>query len=317
MRKTAVAAPVSFLLDPNLTATAKALWLTLRLERAQITPGTLCAITGLTYPTVRKGLAQLESAGLYAPGAGTLTPPTGTAQVSIPAGLLADRQVSPQGKLIYGLLQTLPDYSHPSGSFTFPGLSCHTGLSRDTLRDAIADLGARDWLTAAQAHRKAPIRFTLCDPDLIRRKQEVDAAAARLEDAEYKNEQIMKEYLSLLIDTDNYTDNARPGFLPNPDTNKTLELDRFYHDQKVGFEYQGAQHFSTTERFPSKVTLSKQQFRDAVKRVLCEERGMTLVVVCRHDLSLQGLQAKIGKLLPLRDLRGHEDLTDYLERLKK
>lgn len=81
--------------------------------------------------------------------------------------------------------------------------------------------------------------------------------------------------------------------------------------------YNGVQHYHTTERFPSARALSERQFRDAVKRVLCEERSITLVVVTRRDLSLRGMQAKIGKLLPRRDLRGHEDLIEFLERLKK
>jgi hypothetical protein len=233
----------------------------------------------------------------------------------MPAGLLGDQRVRPQAKLLHGLLQTLPTFSRPSGTFTFPALSQHTGLSPDTVRDAIGDLAAREWLETTQAHRKAPVSFTLCDPDRIRRAQAVAGAAARLEDLRYKNEQIMKEYLSLLIDSDNYADNVRPGFLPNPGTSTLLELDRYYLPS-VGFEYNGPQHFHTTERFPSELALSKQQFRDAVKRVLCEERGITLVIVRRSDLSLKGMQAKIGRL-PLRDLRGHEDLIDFLEKLKK
>lgn len=45
---------------------------------------------------------------------------------------------------------------------------------------------------------------------------EVAQAQLRLQESEFRGEAIMKEYLSLLIDSDEFEDNARPGFLVNP-----------------------------------------------------------------------------------------------------
>lgn len=58
----------------------------------------------------------------------------------------------------------------------------------------------------------------------------------------------MKEFLSLVVDSDRYEDNATPGFLVNPFTRERLELDRFY-PPSVAFEFNGPQHYGATELF--------------------------------------------------------------------
>jgi hypothetical protein len=308
------AIPVSLLLDSRLTAAAKVLWLTLRHQGAGTGPTALMACTGLTRVTIRKGMAQLQANGWLPVSEAQGT--AGGALVSVPGGIIYDRRVSPRAKLLYALLQTLPAFQPPSGQLTYATLGAHAQHSVNTIRKAIANLVSTEWLEVMQVNQKAPLRFTLCNPDLVRQNREVAAADYRLQQVEYKNEQIMKEYLSLLIDSDNFMDNARPAFLPNLETDQRLELDRYY-PHTVAFEYQGMQHFRTTAKFPSERALSKRQVRDAVKRVLCEQRGITLVTITRNDLSLSGMQRKVGNLLPRRDLRGHEELIEYLERLKK
>lgn len=124
----------------------------------------------------------------------------------------------------------------------------------------------------------------------------------------------MKEYLSLLIDSDHFEDNARPGFLINPLTGKPVELDRYY-PRVVGYEFNGRQHYETTELFPSEPGLRMQQARDLIKEALCARNGINLVVIHRADLTLEAMRRRVGALLPLRDLRGHEALIAYLERV--
>jgi len=311
---TAIPAPVALLLDPRLTAAAKVLWLTLRHQGPGTGPAALMDCTGLTRVTIRIGLAQLQDNGWLPINEAEET--AGRPLVSIPVGILQDRRVSPQAKLLYALLQTLPTFQPPSGQLTYAALSAHTKHTVATIRSATANLVATEWLEVKQENQKAPLHVTLCNPDLVRQSREVAAADYRLQQLEYKNEQIMKEYLSLLIDSDNFMDNVRPGFLPNLDTDQWLELDRYY-PHTVAFEYQGIQHFRTTAKFPGEQSLSKRQVRDAVKRVLCEDRGVTLVTVTRGDLSLSGMQKKVGNLLPRRNLRGHEELIAFLDRLKK
>ncbi|HYF92118.1 MAG TPA: hypothetical protein VD969_07710 [Symbiobacteriaceae bacterium] len=46
---------------------------------------------------------------------------------------------------------------------------------------------------------------------------------------------------------------------------------------------------------------------------ICAERQIPLVIVLPEDLTLQGMQHKIGRLLPTRDPAGADLLTDLLE----
>ncbi|HQD19012.1 MAG TPA: helix-turn-helix domain-containing protein [Bacillota bacterium] len=65
-----VRVPVDLLLDSALTASTKVLWMALRLY-PEIAKGgrpsrtRLAALTGLSRPTIRKGLARLTEAGWY------------------------------------------------------------------------------------------------------------------------------------------------------------------------------------------------------------------------------------------------------------
>lgn len=45
--------------------------------------------------------------------------------------------------------------------------------------------------------------------------------------------------------------------------------------------------------------------------------GITLLTVHPEDLTLQGMKKKVGHLLPLRDLCGHEPLIGYLESVSR
>lgn len=55
----------------------------------------------------------------------------------------------------------------------------------------------------------------------------------------------MREYLSLMIDSGEFEDNAAPGFLVNPLTDERLQFDRFY-PPGVAFEFNGPQHYGAT-----------------------------------------------------------------------
>jgi hypothetical protein len=113
------------------------------------------------------------------------------------------------------------------------------------------------------------------------------------------------------VDRD-FEDNATPGFLINPLTGEEMQLDRFY-PPGVALEYNGPQHYGPTDLYPSDPEARKQRSRDLMKKALCAERGITLVVVHPEDLSLQRLRQMTDGLLPHRSLDGHEPLVAYLE----
>lgn len=307
-----VQAPISLLLDPNLRPTAKVIWLALQgLEPTTASAHRLADRSGLTLATIRSGLAQLEAGGWYTPSTGAIEP-LSSARVSIPASLLPERLVRPQGRLLYGILQTLPE----PRQFTYLSLSASARVSLATVKKAVGELVRAGWIQISQAHKQAPIRFTLHIPEQDRRDALLAQAERRLEEAEFRGEAIMKEYLSLLIESDEFEDNARPGFLVNPLTEERMELDRYY-PTILAFEFNGPHHYRPTRQFPSQTGLAMQQARDLMKEALCTRRGIRLVVVEPSDLSIEVMQQKVGGLLPLRDLRGYEELILYLDRVSR
>ena len=73
--------------------------------------------------------------------------------------------------------------------------------------------------------------------------------------------------------------NRRPKFL------KGLELDGYNADLKIAFEYNGIQHYEYYPDFFHKNGIEvfhQQQERDAQKKLICEKRGITLLIIPTH-----------------------------------
>ena len=70
-----------------------------------------------------------------------------------------------------------------------------------------------------------------------------DALVSRLKDARWETQHagefLMKAWLNLLVDSDNFTGNCRPSFLVNHETQITMEYDR-YNKEGVAFEFIGS-----------------------------------------------------------------------------
>lgn len=72
----------------------------------------------------------------------------------------------------------------------------------------------------------------------------------------------------------------RPYFLKNESTEKNMEIDGYNNELKLGFEYQGVQHYKFTPYFhKSENDFEKQKYRDVLKKELCEKEGIKLVYV--------------------------------------
>jgi hypothetical protein len=240
-----VQAPASLLLDPDLTPAAKVLWLAIRSCGGRARPTELAARSALTLATIRSGLAQLEARGWYSAAAGAIERPCGpelrpgagtaargrpegatwgggesrpphAARCSIPAGLLADTRVRPRAKLFFGIIQVAPGFCRNSGEFSYTDLSSVARASIPTVRQIVRELVKTRWLDVTHENHLAPLQIKLALPDFDPAADEVARAASRLEEWEYSGEAFMKEFLSLLIDSDEFEDNARPGFLVNP-----------------------------------------------------------------------------------------------------
>ncbi len=294
-----VQAPVSLLLDPDLTAAEKVLWAVSRL-RPDGAPGWLAATSGLSRATVFRALPRVRH---MEHGSGPA--------VAIPVALLSDAHLSATAKVLYGLLLQTPGFSHPSGHFAYAELAALARISHTTATKCVTELVEAEWLKISREHRLARVEFDLTFPGFEAGLTLLAAAQSRLNVADPYGEGLMQEYLSLLIDSDNYVEGGKAGALKNPRTDALLQLDRFY-PPKVGFEFNGPQHYRKTRRYSAE-KVKQQQDRDFIKLGICLTKGIHLVIVHPEDLTLEGMRQKVGNLLPLRDLGGCALLIDYLE----
>lgn len=113
------------------------------------------------------------------------------------------------------------------------------------------------------------------------------------------SERRMKRLLDEIYPDEQYQDNIKPKWLKNPDTGKLLELDRYYPNLNLAFEYNGLQHYELCfgdDEQREQNRLAIQQQRDEVKQQLCDKRGVTLIVVtCDDFLTIEHLERLIAK----------------------
>lgn len=78
--------------------------------------------------------------------------------------------------------------------------------------------------------------------------------------------------------------NQRPNILKNPETGENLELDCYNADLKLAVEYNGKQHYFYDGDGKDVFHKSVEDFcrtvrRDDLKRRLCQQHGITLIIV--------------------------------------
>lgn len=322
MRCPQLQVPLGLLLDRNLTPAAKLVWIVchgdaaLKLKRSHA-PTQLAYRTGLARSTVYEAFGQLERTGWCSidrdPSAGkptmrTLKPQRASVRsVGIPLDLVESRR-RPQAIICFGLLQALPSYKRGRGQFKWDDLSKLADWHPRTMKRAVHSLVDSGWVAIHQENRVAPISFVLQHADEAWKR----GAQARIGWSPYRGQALMLEYLTLIVESKEFVDDAATGFLVNPRTQQLLEFDRFYPLHRVAFEFNGRQHYEPTERF-SQRQVEVQRARDATKRSICARQGITLIVVHAEDLSLEGMLRKIGSRLPRRDLRCYSRTIRYLE----
>lgn len=337
MQRASVRISSDLLFDRHLSSSAKLVRMVLgpdRLDQGnsplRLSPSRLADQTGLSRPTVRKAIRVLQAlrreqlggsdqirTSSRAAAPETRESPAGSTPadfVRIPMRLLSEKRLNSAAKVLYGILIALARGNRRlAGRFTHLDLSRITGWSPKTVRRSVRSLAQRGWLSVKQKNRLAPIHFTIQDPAEAAVEFELDRVKRRLNKAAFRGEALMREYLSLLIDSDQFEDDAAPGFLVNPLTDERLQLDRYY-PPGVAFEFNGAQHYVPTEKYPEEV-VKKQRLRDCIKIGICVMKGIELRVIQPKDLSLSSMKRKVGDLLPLRDLSREGPRIAFLERL--
>jgi hypothetical protein len=319
----AVRVPASILLHRTLSPSAKLVWICLQVERRNdpipgsgTSPEVVRSLAAsvirnggrLAVATVVRGLHELGEAGLLSG-----RPAKSQRFASLPADLLRDLRLRTQPKLLYGTLQLTEGFLEDKGYFTFAGLSAVALITAKPLRNAARVLQETGWLKVTRGSKFSLIHFTLQNDAADQGEDPIVAMGRRLARSQHYGENLMREWLNLLIDNDDYDDNARPGFLVNPFTNEKMEFDRYY-PKKLAFEFHGPQHDGPTRRYPSEAAARKQQARDAIKMDICKRRGVRLIVFRRDDLSLATLRKNL-KGLPLNDLDPNDPVVAHLEQL--
>lgn len=74
---------------------------------------------------------------------------------------------------------------------------------------------------------------------------------------------------------------ARPDFLKNPVTGENLELDLYNAELNLAIEYNGVQHYKYNSFMHknSRERFYNQQYRDILKKDMCDKTGVRLIVV--------------------------------------
>lgn len=281
-------------------------------ERISITR--LAARAGVSRPTVYKAIRALSREGLHPFSPSHRT--TREMRVHLPVSLVTDKDLDAQAKVLYGLLKLQQrslrqTTKGPYMSFTYSLLAKLTRLHRKTVAKAVRALASVGWLAVERINKKLPANCQFKDPRYAESEAEVKRMMRRLERASFRGEALMREYLTLLVDSEEYEDNAAPGFLVNPLTDERLQLDRYY-PPSVAFEFNGPQHYGPTDLYSAEEA-TKQRTRDLIKMGLCANRDIKLVIVHAQDLTLSKMKEKIGNLLPLRDLTNDGPRIAYLQ----
>lgn len=300
--------PVALLTHSSLGAAAKVVWMVSRLTTPCSPVGIsgLATASGLARSTVYRVMAELSAAGW------ALDRPAERPTVPVPRTLLTNSKLGAQAKCIYGVLLLTPGFHHPGGQFTYDHLALQAQCSANTVNKAVTELANAEWIKIERKNRQSRVHFQLTFPGLEQGLNAVADAQRRLwrPNINY-GETLMREYLSLLVDSIDFVDNGSPGFLRNPRTEELLQLDRFYPPD-VGFEFNGPQHYRETKRFTAEQA-KQQRERDYIKIGLCVTHGVSLVIVHPEDLTLTQMRRKVEGLLPLRAMSGDTLLIDFLE----
>lgn len=327
-----VPVPVALLEDPNLTHLSRCLYMALLTRGSPPTwqvcvtcreLARLCGLRSLrpiqshTRTLERSGWVQVQKRRGRRPASYELRTPDGPLSAShtraVPASLIAHPTLSPASKCLYVALLIHSDPATRACSNTMTAVMRWAAIeSPHTLRRHVRSLREAGWLQIHAGRGSYTNTYVVLDPHRAAREAELERVRLRLERERYIGEAVLKELLNVQVATDQFQDNARPGFLVNPLTGERLEFDRWYYKHGVAIEFNGPQHYQTTGAFPDPEQVRSQQLRDLVKHALARDHGVTIVVIRPQDLTFEGVRARLEGLLPLREVRREDPVVRYL-----
>lgn len=217
----------------------------------------------------------------------------GIRRVWVPDSLRQSRDLSPTGKYLWIVASQVSPR-------TLIDLGNEARVCRDTAGKECDALAAEGWMSLSRGQRgKSPI------PRLSGAGQEeaVELLNQHREHVPFLGEFFCKRFLDLFIPSDEYVDNARPSFLRKAESKVPQEYDRFYYKHMVAFEFNGDQHYVTTQQYGSEQELNERQVGDFNKARLSKRYGVTLVDITDEDLTLDGMRRKIPAQLPVQPVQ--------------
>jgi hypothetical protein len=325
-----ISVPVSLLATSELLVTDKLVWMAL--DASGVIPAkrpasqtALAQALGLCRQTVAKALRRLEALGWVSPGApdrsGGPSAPSTTARLP----KLRGRRVTVAARLVLeGLLPARARLVHMLLAAATGGAVVHCDryqsiaqmlhLCVRTARRAIAQLVEANWLVPNRDDGAAPVALTLRNAARDFFSRMLVDLTRDIREAKFKGEALLRGWLTVLVDDDDYEDEASPAYARHRATGGRLRFDRLYFRLSLAAEYNGPQHDHATELYDQE-EVDKQRRRDAAKRRICVKRGIRLLVFHAKDLSREVIEERLRGLVPLRSLLdGGEEVVAFLTR---
>lgn len=322
--------PVKLIADTTLSAAARTLFMVVL---DQVNPDTqdcklpgdgLARLAGFrSLNTVHAHLRSLSDAGwvqVYgrkgrSPNIVLSASATEGTTVRVPGHLLHSPHLQPAEKSLYATFLLLRKrYTDTVQATQATLLQASRIGSIPTLRAAIARLHHAGWLWIPAGAETGGRTYKPHDPHLALRDTALEQLKFRLKRLDYVGEALMQAMLTECVMDTEFQDNARLSLITNPLTGEPLEFDRWYPGPKVAIEYNGRQHYETTEEFPDPEAVLRQQARDLIKDALARRHGITLITVDEPELTFAQLIAKVTGVLPIRALRQEDPIVRYLQR---
>lgn len=182
---------------------------------------------------------------------------------------------------------------------TIGGLAAALGVSRESVRHSVMRLEETGWV------------FTHLDPGRVRGRlvypwmpPDLEQLAASLltqrrTTVAYFSEWLMRCLLDFLVADWVNLDGAHPDWLITPQGAR-LQLDRWYVNADVAFEFQGPQHYQKGDRFVrTDEEFSRRLQYDGEKMRLCGIQGVELIEVQGFDLEFERFREMLRGKLPL------------------
>lgn len=196
--------------------------------------------------------------------------------------------------------------------WTIRELATTLDSSVETARQSVARLERAGWVFThlKPGQRRGRLVYGSMPPEV-----ELRVAAAltqRRTSVLYFSEWFMRCLLDFLVADPVCFDNAHPDWLITPKGIR-LQLDRWYVNANVAFEFQGPQHFQKGDRFvETDDELSRRLQHDGEKLRLCTLQGVELIEVRGLDLGFEVFQELIRGKLPLIPVRSTGHLARQL-----